>query len=132
VAFGAAAHQKTSPMSQKSASRAVLLSAPVKLPFGLRLRSHVCPLSACDWDGERKQSHAARIPCIRGPGVEPRTRVLLSQDMSVWGLSATVAESVTFRHVRRSRCSSGFPLWRNLETSDCWGALCSRVIDARA
>lgn len=39
-------HLNTSSLSQNAASRAVLRSAPLRLPVGLRLRSHVWLLSA--------------------------------------------------------------------------------------
>jgi hypothetical protein len=57
--------------------------------------------------------------------------MVLSPDSSVWGLPASVAESVTVRHVRGYRGFVRFPLWHSLEISDCWGPLCSRVVDAR-
>jgi hypothetical protein len=62
--------------------------------------------------------------------------VLLRPDTSVWGLRraslpASVAESVTRPHVRGYRGFVRFPLWHSLEISDCWGPLCSRVVDAR-
>jgi hypothetical protein len=75
----------------------------------------------------------SRSPCIRGSRVRAPdpAKVLLSPDMSVWGLPASVAESVTVRHVRGYRGFVRFPLWHSLEISDCWGPLCSRVVDAR-
>jgi hypothetical protein len=33
--------------------------------------------------------------------------------------------------VRGYRGFVRFPLWHSLEISDCWGPLCSRVVDAR-
>jgi hypothetical protein len=67
------------------------------------------------------------------PGVEPwtRPRGFSRPDTSVWGLPASVAESVTVRHVRGYRGFVSFPLWHGLEISDCWGRLCIRVVDAR-
>lgn len=38
--------RSTSSWLQFTASAAVLMSAPLRAPFGLRLRSQVCPLSA--------------------------------------------------------------------------------------
>jgi hypothetical protein len=48
---------------------------------------------------------------------------------SVWGLITSVAESVTVRHMREYRGFVRFPLWHSLDMSDCWGPLCSRVVD---
>jgi hypothetical protein len=82
-----------------------------------------------------------RSPCIRGSRVRAPdpAKVLLSPGTCVWGLPASVAKSVTVRHVRGSisgfigvyRGFVRFPLWHSLEISDCWGPLCSRVVDAR-
>jgi hypothetical protein len=51
-------------------------------------------------------------PASEHPGFEPPTRPsALNPDTSVWGLPASVAESVTLRHVRGYGGVVRFPLW---------------------
>jgi hypothetical protein len=107
------------------------LSRDLRMRCCIRARAlHTLPTHNVPPAGGTSQ---ACFPCIKGFWIRalPRPSCGVSRPKtSVPGQPASVAESVTDRHVRDYRGLVTFSLWHSLEGSDCWGPLCARLVDA--